>query len=73
MDSKNKIYDRFLENVITEEDMAVLMRDIDGASASIFLEESLPLSIKMEKKVSDDFKKTVMDLEKGKLFPFKNL
>lgn len=73
MDNKNKIYDRFLENVITEEDMANLERDVEGASSSIYLHESFPLSIKMEKRVSDDFKKTVMELESAKLFPFKHL
>lgn len=63
-------YDKFIENIYTKEQLAKLLDEIEIAKSATYKQtQSISLSKKIEKKVSDGFSKVVAEIENNGLLP----
>jgi len=62
-----KVFEKFLEKVITKEDFILLLEEINSLERFIFKETKKPLSEKIKGEVREEFRNIIEKLEKEKI------
>jgi hypothetical protein len=66
---KDEVFDKFIENIYTREDLSVLLDQIEEAMRWVYKGGEVPLSEKISGATSEEFRLIIADLEEEGKFP----
>ena len=62
-----KIFSNFAKKIVTREDLIFFLEEINLVKGAIFKNINIPLSKKVKRNISEDFRKELEELERNKI------